>query len=299
MTTETLPIDEHIRSEMLGDLPKIQFLKDFLGTLAQFNVVVDTNIILGDLIWLVGKRKNPDATTELMECIRAGTIVAYVTRSILAEVNEHITTIATTQSLSEATLRTEWKAYRKLLKVRTPRKALVARYENGQDPDDAPTIALEKMLKAVGILSKDSDLVAMGGIVIELDFTKQARDYSRKTAIAATIRVSAGVVTVVGWGAINIAFESIRGAATLFGRLPPAVQVLILIAALAIGSNRSLQERVATMIQQTNASFLDHWPAIAAVLAAIGTTLAENTVSPPQPTLRMPKNRAIHNKGLA
>lgn len=299
MTTRAIPIQGHICSEILGELRKINCLKQFCGPLAQFVVIVDANIILGELIWLASKRKNPEATTALMECIRAWIIVAYVTRSVLTEVDEHIATIAVNRHISEEALRTEWKAYRKLVKVRTPRKALVARYKNSQDPDDAPTIALEKMLRADGILSKDSDLVAMGGLVIELDFTKQARDYSRKTAIAATIRLSGGVVAVVSWGAILITFESMRGAATLFRRLPPAVQVLILVAALAIGSNRSVQERVATMIQQTNASFLDHWPAVAAVLAAIGTTLAANTVSPPTPTFRAAKSRAIENKGHA
>lgn len=296
MTSKGQPDQRCIRSEILGNLRKLEGLKGVLGPLAQFVVVVDANVILKDLIWLVGKRRNPEAMTALMECVKAGTIVAYVTRSVLAEVDEHITTIAAARNLSEEALRAEWKSYRKLVKVKTPRKALVARYQNGQDPDDAPTIALQKMLRADGILSKDSDLVAMGGLVIELDFTNQAREYSRKTAVAATIRVSGGMVLIVSWGVIAVALKSMTAIAESFRRLPPAAQVFVFIAVLAIGSNRRARERATTMIRQANASIRNHWPAVAGILAEIAATLAENTVSPPSPNIRVAKTRTIHNE---
>lgn len=288
MTPRALPIQSHIRSEMLGSLRKIECLKHSLGALAQFVVVVDANVILGDLIWLVSRRKNPEATTDLMECVRAGTIVAYVTRSVLAEVDQHIATIAIGKNLSEEALRQEWKTYRKLVKVRTPRKALVDRYKNGQDPDDAPTIALEKMLRADGILSKDTDIVAMGGLVIEWDFTERARDYSRKTAVAATIRFSGGVALSVSWGVFEVAWKSIEGVTAWFKKLPPPVQLILFVAIVAVVSDRRARQRVTALIGQISASISNCWPDVVSLLASIGTTLAENTVPPP-----IIQNRAI------
>ena len=291
MKTKTWQLQTHIRSEMLGDLRKIEGMKNLLGPLAQFIVVVDANIILGDLIWLVSKRKNPEAATELVECIKAGTIVAYVARPVLAEVDEHISTIAATKKLPEDALRQEWKIYRKIINVRTPRRHLVDRYKGGQDPDDAPTIALAKMIRADGILSKDSDIVAMGGLAIELDFTNRARDYSRKTAIAVTIRCSGGIALIVSWASIEIVLKSAAGFVAWFRKLPACVQIVLFVAVVAVASNKNVQECVIAMIAPIRTAISGHWPEVLDWLASVGTTLAENTLAPPVPTFKVPKRR--------
>jgi predicted nucleic acid-binding protein len=282
MTARSLPIQTGIRSEMLGHLRKIEGLKRLLGPLAQFVVVLDANIILGDLIWLVSKRKKPDARTELMECIQAGTIVAYITRTVLVEIDEHITTIAADKDLPEEALRQAWKTYRKLIKVRTPRKALVDRHKGGQDPDDAPTLALAKMLRADGILSKDTDIVAMGGLVIEIDFTRQARGYSRKTAVAATIRYSGGIALTVSWVVIDVALKSIKGFVARLRELPVLVQAIIFVAVIAIASNKKAQGKVIAMVEKSTSLTAD-WSFLLRLLARVGATLAENTVPAPTP----------------
>ena len=290
MKTVAEQLQTHIRSEMLGDLRKIEGMKNLLGHLAQFNVVVDANIILGDLIWLVDKRKKPEATTELVECIKAGTIVAFASRSVLNEVNKHIATIAASNSLSEEELRREWKAYRKLIKVRTPRKEIVDRYKDGQDPDDAPTIALAEMLRADGILSKDEDIVAMGGLVIEMDFTRHARDYSRKTAVVATIHYSSGMALTVSLALIKNALQVVARFVSWFRTLPAPVQVIIFLAIIAVASNKKVQERVTSMIVSIVPAISGHWPEILDVLAIVGETLAENTIPPPAPTFKASKS---------
>lgn len=282
MNTMSKAMETRIRSEMLATLREITWIKPMLGPIAQFTIVVDANIILGDLIWLVKKRKKLDSQTKLMECIRAGTVVAYISRAVDEEVNEHIPTIAVNQGISEDALRKEWKAYRKIIKVRTPRKALVDRYKDGQDPDDAPTLALAEMIHAVGILSKDTDIVAMGGLVIELDFTKQVRDYSRKTAVAATVYCAAGTTMIISWAAIEIAAKSIKGIAVWFSGLPQPIQILIFAAVVVIAPNKSVQKVVDDMIRKVPA-IKDSWPVVLGLLEQAGTTLAESTVSPPVP----------------
>jgi len=299
MTSEKFSFQGRIRSEMLGELRKIELLKPLLGPLAQFIIVVDANVILGDLIWLVSKRTNPNAVTELMECIMAGTIVAYIARSVLAEVDKHIITIAANKDMPEVALRQEWKKYRKLVKVRTPRKALVDRYKDGQDPDDAPTIALEKMLRAAGTLSKDRDILEMGGLVIEMDFTKRARDYSRKTAVVATIQLSGGAVILVTGSALALIWKSIQSATVWFKQLPDFMRLILFVAVLVVASNRQVRERVMAMFAQMNESVSCYWPDVLSLLTSMGTELAENTVPPPIPTYSTPKNRAIDLRGKA
>ncbi|MBU6994274.1 PIN domain-containing protein [Ferrovum myxofaciens] len=274
------PIDlsTNIRSEMLGTLRTFNIVKRFVGPIARFTVVVDANIILGDLYWLVSKRKQSGAVTELMECIRAGTIVAYISRSVLAEVEEHIPNIALDNGLSVDAFLTEWKQYRKLVKVRTPRKKLIDQYKAGQDPDDAPTVALEKMLRADGILSKDSDIVAMGGLVIDADFTRQARDYSRKTAIVVTIKVSGVVAVIVGCEVFKVIGQLVGNATAQFMRLPPVVRLGVLAAILLIASNERIRNRV-----KAPSKYL---PAILDFLASSSALLTENTVQQPSPAFK-------------
>lgn len=280
MTANRFSIKHHIRSEMLGVLRDVEVFRKLLGPIAQFVIVVDANIILGDLLWLVTNRKKPDATTQLMECINAGTVVAYITRSVLAEVNEHIPGVAADKGISEDAIQQEWKVYRKLIKVKTPRKNLVDRYKDGQDPDDAPTVALEKMLGADGILSKDSDIVAMGGLVIEIDFMSMARDYSRKTAVRATILFAGGTALTVSWGIIFMVAQSIKSVVAWFRGLPALTQIIILLAVIVIASDKTVQKRVADMIRKVS-SIKNSWPQIMSLLTLVSTTLAENTVPPP------------------
>ena len=287
MTKRVSLPSEKIRSDALAILRQLEGFQHFFGPLAQFDVVVDANIILGDLIWLVSKRKRPDAVTELMECINAKTIVAYITRSVLAEVDEHITTIAADKKLSEDVLRQEWKKYRKLLKVRTPRPALVQRYKDGQDPDDAPTIALAQMIKAVGILSKDTDLVAMGGLVIEIDFTKQARDYSRKTAVSATIKFTLfSFSVVIGHGAFNILAQATRGIFITWKKLPSTVKLFILLALVVVAFDKRAQTVVMGWIRALKRCLDAITPDIVNILLTLVEEIAENTVPAPSPTFK-------------
>ena len=272
---------------MLAILRQFKVFQGFIGPLAQFIVVVDANIILGDLIWLVSKRKKPDAVTELMECIMAGTIVAYIARSVLAEVDEHITTIAADKKLSEDTLRQEWKKYRKLVKVRTPPKTMVESFKDSQDPDDASTIVLQKKLRADGILSKDTDLVAMGGLVIEMDFTKQARDYSRKTAVSATIKLMLfGVPVVIGYGAFNILVQAIRGIFITWKKLPLTVKLFILVALVVIASDKRARTVVMGRIRELKRCLDAIAPDMGNIFLVLAEKISENTVPAPSPTFK-------------
>lgn len=275
-----------IRSEMLAHLRAIDGFKKIIGPVAQFTIVVDANIILSDLIWLVSKRRNPEAQTELMECIRAETVIAYITRTVYEEVNEHISSIAVKQGISKDALRKEWKSYRKLIKIRTPRKALVDRHKGGRDPDDAPTIALEKMIHADGILSKDTDIVAMGGLVIELDFTKQARDYSRKTAVAATIRLGAGLSFMAAWTVVELALKAIQAIIEWFRSLPDWIQAIHCAAFLVVMLDDRVLTRISAMLASLQEDFLGGKKEIVEPFLSLCQTYIENVVQPPIPTFK-------------
>lgn len=285
---EPFRLDDVIRSEMLGVLRKIDWFLPYVDSLAQFTIVVDANIILGDLVWLIAKRKNPEAVTELMECISAGTVTAYISRSVLNEIVEHIPKIASSKRISPELLHAEWKKYRKLLKVRSPKKSLVNKYVNGQDPDDAPTLALADMVRACGILSKDSDITAMGGAVIELSFMQAARSYSRKTAISATIHFTGACGFIVTESAIKVAVDTLT---EFVKSIPKSVLFVIFVAILIILANQKLREKVIDLLRPGLESIQENGPRVLDFLARIGVTLSENHVPAPAIRVLQPTNR--------
>lgn len=113
-------IFETIQSDFLANLREIEWLKKLVGPLAQFKVIVDANIILADLKWLVGGRKNPEASTDLMECMRAHTLLAYAPQSVFDEVEKRISDVAAKFGLSEDSMREEWSSYKILINVVNP-----------------------------------------------------------------------------------------------------------------------------------------------------------------------------------
>ncbi len=230
-----------IRSENLSELRNIgeaftggsigESLQKTIGPLAQFTVVVDANVIFSDLIFLAVKRKKSEAIPALMECVRAGTFIAYATRIIVLEVERHIPKLAKQYNDSEGRFLRHWVEYKKILKIKTPRKYRVEKElrTNPQDPDDAPTIALAKELKAVGIFTRDRDLEAMGGFCLDLDFAIQARDYSRKIVVAVTIKQGAILGLVVGGYAVvglsSALIEGGRSLVNIASRAPDWVKI--------------------------------------------------------------------------
>ncbi len=234
----TAGIDQHdsklvMRSDFLKILRQLSKTQKWIGPIAQFTIVVDANIILGDLIWLVCKRKNLDANTELMECIYAGTIVAYSTRQVLAEVEKEIPNRAGQYGRHEEEFHREWVSYKQLLKIKTPPKRNIDKYISGRDPDDAPSLGLADVLKADGVLTKDEDLVAMGGFCLQLDFTRKARDYSRQIVVSATIKYGLGQTGIAVYYSVNGLVKTLSSITKWVLDLPVAVKVILLAIGLA------------------------------------------------------------------
>ncbi len=145
--------------ELLAFYPTLVGL---FGFLPQLRLVIDSNIVLSELIWLVTKRRNPTARTALQEVIASGTIVAFAPEKLREEIKKHIKTIATDKGISEELLYTEWQNYEKYLHF-CPVDALE---ENDnlpkRDPADLPFIYLYSRVGASAIVSWDKDIQRWG-----------------------------------------------------------------------------------------------------------------------------------------
>ncbi|MHB1280565.1 MAG: PIN domain-containing protein [Acidithiobacillus sp.] len=301
-----------IRSESLSEFRNIgeiftggnigELLQKAMGPLAQFTVVVDANVILGDLKFLATREK-PEAITALMECVRAGTFIAYATRNIVSEVERHIPKLVKQYNDSEGHFLRHWAEYKKMLKIKTPRKYRVEKNlrTKPQDPDDAPTIALAKELKAVGIFTKDSDLEAMGGFCLDLDFAIHARDYSRKIVVAATIEQGAFTGLVVGGYAVVGLSSALAGSCRSFfnvaSRAPAWVKIgaggvtlgLFLWVILNGEKRGQVLSGASRVLAKISGAVSDGVPVLLQVASDLNDIVREHDVLPPMPTRKLPK----------
>lgn len=209
-------------------------LAEAVGMPKQLRLVVDANVVLADLRWLVLSRKNPDARTDLEEVIAARAVVVYVPESLHAEVEKGIRDIAADEGLSADQLLSEWGRYRVILRtLRAPATAEARELLAGRDPTDMPYIDLQIALQAAAIYTNDWDLGDTAPVV-DSALVRSARDYARAASISITIQM--GGVFVVGGGiaVLSAGVQLVRALARKARGLPEGVQVLLVGLALAM-----------------------------------------------------------------
>lgn len=183
-----------VRSDKLVELKEVietwTGLQGNLVGLQRFRLVVDTNVILGDLLWLVCERTKANAKTHLMETVEAGTIDLFAPPSFFKEVEEKIPLLALQQGFDAALMYLEWDTYKRIIQVAIPDEDKVLELRAGVDPDDADFIALAQSIDAAGVISKDRHIRMMGGNQISVECVTYLRNYSRATAIEMNIKVN-------------------------------------------------------------------------------------------------------------
>ena len=221
-----------VRSEELSELrvtiDRFKGMADLIGAAVQVLVVVDANIILGDLIWMASKRTTPLAKTSLLESSIAGTLIACVPPYAIEEVQEKIPEVAKKRDIDEVVLAGLWEEYRTTLSVKEPDPNHVEKYRQGRDPKDADYLALADTLSAKGILSRDKDISAMGGAVISMEAVTLLRDYSRAAAVEFNIKVNGCFSLMVGMVTLKIALVLLDKVAGKVARVPGWAKVLLL-----------------------------------------------------------------------
>lgn len=264
-----------VRSDALKNLRKIVSLRNGFGgvidSVARFSLVIDSNIVLGELFWLVAKRKKPEARTDLMELIEAETLDVYVPPKLLEEVEEKIPLIAEEKGLDLARIRAEWLEYRKKLKVSDPDKNEVDVLRQGVDPDDADFVALEKTILASGTFSKDSHIAMMGGNTISIECITHLRNYSRATAVELTIKVNGITLCFLGAGAIQAFVDACKVLVNRIASAPPWVKVLLLISLAYVVLNPTARQNTVNFLRASFSRLRETFPELLAVIAEIAS----------------------------
>jgi predicted nucleic acid-binding protein len=223
-----------------------------IGSAAQFRLVVDSNVVLGDLLWLVSGRTNDNAKTQLMETIEAETIDLYAPPVLFREVEEKIPLIAAQKGLDADLMYAQWNIYKTQIKSAEPDNEKVRALQNGVDPNDAEFIALEQTIGASGVISKDRHIGQMGGNHISVTCITHLRNYSRSTAIELNIKVNGVLFAKVSYAAIAGMYAGSKALIEGVSKAPDWVKVALLAGGLLValhpGARASVVRRLKTVL---------------------------------------------------
>src|SRR2546428_3103228 len=142
---------------------RIPILQVLLGRLPTLRVVVDANIILRQIDFIVGSRRNPNARTSLQELIASGTIVAYAPRALEAEVSRHLPAISNRSGVRLQEVEAAWVACRAQVRFYEPHSATVEQTDSAVDPDDLPYRNLWDELGLLGVYTDNTRHLAQLG----------------------------------------------------------------------------------------------------------------------------------------
>jgi predicted nucleic acid-binding protein len=234
---EALSVQSDKLKELREAIDGSKELSKMLGGIVRFRLVVDTNIIIGDILWLVAERTKPNAKTQLMETIEAATIDLFAPPRLLDEVEEKLVLLAEDKGLDLQEMQAHWATYRAKITIAEPDNERVLIARQGVDPDDAEFLALAETIAAAGIFSKDRDIAQMGGNQISVECITHLRDFSRATAVELNIKINGVRFAVFGVAAAKRLFVGIEALIDGVKKAPDWVKVALIAGGLFIAFN--------------------------------------------------------------
>lgn len=201
-------------------------LSQFSGHI-EFRLIVDANVILKDLRWLVKNRRSKVARTNLLELLEAKAVAVFAPTFLAQEVSKHISTISAEQRLEEAAMREHWQRY----------EAMIVFVDVGDPPEDdgsyidnkdIPYIELQRRLGAP-IVSEDPHIAQMGGHSVSTSITLTMRTYARASATRLSLEVAGAVSINVSVSTLRAIVRRMRTmAAPTISRVPKAAWAILI-----------------------------------------------------------------------
>ncbi len=194
-----------IRSEQLAVLRNFldqhNNIENIVGSIFQLRLVIDTNAVISDLLWMSNREKEGNQPA-ILEAIRAGTLIVYAPEQLKNEIEEHLPNIAIKRNIPFNKIQVEWETYQQHLKFIKIEDSELVTYEDSVDPKDAPFVVLSKMFNIQGIISKDQHIEQLGGRRINFDIGLSLRDYSRSATIVYSLRIGGVLFSNISIGTL-------------------------------------------------------------------------------------------------
>ena len=252
--------------QLCAQIPTFHFL---LVDILQVRLIIDTNIVISELLELAKPHRSRIFRTALQELVENGTVIAYVPNQQKEEIARCWPAAAAENGIHADCAERLWRDYQKDLRFCDV--PVSEREQPVRDANDLPLIDLAVLIGAHGIASKDHDIVAMGGRAVSIDFLLSLRDYSRHKVVEVTVQIGSTVVTVAALGTIALAFMAIRGVLAGIMRLPGPLQLLLVVGILWAVAN---DKRRAALMALVKSRWERIAPAITEPLGKVSADMA-------------------------
>lgn len=226
-----------VRSDFLADLEPLLEQAPWLKGLIRIykiELVLDANTVYADIRYMAKNKVAEDYTTDLLELINAGTLIAHAPTWLKIEIQKHIIELAN-EGFDESLLRLHWARFEQVIHFHEcggPDES------NDIDPKDVPYIRAQKKLQSV-IYSADRHIVDMGGARIERGTITLLKEYSRGAAKEYTVNLFGAIAIGLNLAVIGSAYEFLKKWLPQIKNLSTSVVVcfVIFVAALLIMPN--------------------------------------------------------------
>jgi len=218
-------------------------LEKHVGSIFQLRLVIDTNAVISDLLWMA-RRNNEANYPAIIEVIRAGTLITYAPEHLKHEIEEHWPKIAEKNNIEKNKTTELWLEYQEYLEFVEVDKVDLKGYEDSVDPDDAPFVVLSKMLNVHGVISDDPHIDQLGGNRINMDIRLSLRDYSRTAAVVYSLRLGGVALTVASTGLLIVMVKGALKLMQLIGGLPDKFKFLLFIVLVLLVVTPSIRNKL-------------------------------------------------------
>ena len=208
-------------------------LEKHVGSIFQLRLVIDTNAVISDLLWMA-RRRNEENYPAIIEVIRAGTLITYAPDHLKDEVEEHWPNIAEKNNIPKNKTIELWLEYQEYLEFIEVDKEDLKGYEDSVDPEDAPFVVLSKMMDVHGVISDDPHIDQLGGKRINMDIRLSLRDYSRTAAVVYSLRLGGLALSIASTGLLIAMVKGAVKLMRLIGSLPDRFKVILLVALILV-----------------------------------------------------------------
>lgn len=211
----------------------------------QIRLVLDTNIVIDELLFVTSKRRKESARTALREAMDSGVILTIAPTKMHEEVDKHIPRLARERSLPEAKLREAWQDLQTRIEFREV-KINPLRRENVRDQDDIEFVTLYEKSGADAVLTRDCDIPAMGAKSVGPEVLPSVRDYARAKSPEVGLRIGNVLIFGIPIAGLLVLAKLLSAAWRTIRNLSPEFQFLLLtgaiLAALHPRSRKALRD---------------------------------------------------------
>lgn len=224
-----------LRADMLPHLVAIlenfPALRPILPKVLQLAVVIDANIVYGELRWRLKKRPRPDVRSSLEEALASHVLIAYGPHHLDDEIREHMEEIALDTKHPIKDVEREWELFRPHIHFHTGRTGAGGHLP---DPDDTAYLDTMHEVAARGIYTRDPHFQesTVPLIFVAMDIRNPMdgalRRYARATAVRVGLSMGSSVSAIVSVEVLIALGRVLKALSAAFKRLSPTAQLLIL-----------------------------------------------------------------------